>query len=123
MNSAEKNEVKVVSSFVAFPSGYDIINTFSIDYMHGIALGIGEDLIEIGIGRSIPNPPYKTYKLSVQNRDILNKRILHSEFLNIANLQFKHYVFKLDGFKMINFFIQFDNNKFILEKMFYFPFV
>lgn len=92
--------------------------------MHGIALGIGKYLIKIGIGtRSIPNPPYKTYKLSVQNRDILNKRILHSEFLNIANLQFKRFVFKLDGFKMINFFIQFENNKFILEKMFYFPFV
>lgn len=43
------------------PRGLDIINSFSIDYMHGLT-GFVKDLVKIWIGkRAIPEPPYKQY--------------------------------------------------------------
>lgn len=69
--------IKGVSCIIGFPSGYDIINSFCIDYMHGIALGISKDLIKIWVSkRSIPQPPYKNFKLSTKNCELLNSRIL-----------------------------------------------
>lgn len=69
--------IKGVSPIIAFPRGYDMINSFSIDYMHGIALGIAKDLIKIWIGkRSIPKPPNNDFKLSPKNREILKERML-----------------------------------------------
>lgn len=45
--------------------------------MHGIALGIGKDIVEIWLGkRRIPIPPSAEYKLSSANAELLNKRIL-----------------------------------------------
>lgn len=69
--------IKGVSCIIGFPSGYDIINSFCIDYMHGIALGISKDLIKIWVSkRSVPQPPYKNFKLSTKNCELLNSRIL-----------------------------------------------
>lgn len=69
--------IKGVSPIVGFPIGYDIINSFSIDYMHGIALGVAKDLIKIWLGkRAIPKPPYENYKLSTRNCEYLKNRIL-----------------------------------------------
>lgn len=79
-NSSPKvnlNGIKGVSAIVGFPKGYDIINSFAIDYMHGIALGVAKDLIKIWLGKKpIPTPPYKNYKLSKKNIEYLNERIL-----------------------------------------------
>lgn len=70
--------VKGTSALLMFPKGYDMINTFSIDYMHGIGLGIAKDLIKIWLAkRNIPNPPYKNYKIdTVRKRELLRDRIL-----------------------------------------------
>lgn len=77
-NLPQLKGIKGVSSILLFPSGYDIINSFSIDYMHGIAMGIAKDLIKISMGkRQIPKPPYERYKLTPQNRELLSDRILN----------------------------------------------
>lgn len=56
----------------------DVIDSFSIDYMHAIPLGIMKDLIQIWIGkRRLPTPPYAEYMIKRQSqREILKKRIL-----------------------------------------------
>lgn len=70
--------VKGVGPIVAFPRGCDIINSFSIDFMHGIGLGVAKDLIKIWIGsRIIPNTPYEKYKLAKKYYEILSNRILN----------------------------------------------
>lgn len=55
----------------------NIIDTFSIDVMHGAALGITKDLVEIWLGsKTIPAPPYQHYKMKTKRfREILEKRI------------------------------------------------
>lgn len=69
--------IKGVSAILQFPRGFDIINSFAIDYMHGVALGIVKDLIKIWLGkRKIPNPPYKEYKLTPQKIELLKDRII-----------------------------------------------
>lgn len=70
--------VKGKSALLMFPLGYDVINSFSIDYMHGIGLGIGKDLMKIWLAkRNIPNPPYPGYKIKdIKKREILRDRIL-----------------------------------------------
>lgn len=77
-NYVPRNGIKGISAMVMFPRGYDIINSFSIDFMHGIALGIGKDLIKIWLGkRDIPNPQLKSYKISPPNRIVLRNRVLN----------------------------------------------
>lgn len=76
---SEKNilqGIKGISSVLMFP-GIDLIKSFPIDIMHGVGLGIMKDLIAIWMGKKkLPTPPYKEYKLTPNNREILNSRIL-----------------------------------------------
>lgn len=55
----------------------NVIDSFPIDFMHGILLGLMKDILEIWLGKkTIPNPPYKDYKIkTVKSRTILEKRI------------------------------------------------
>lgn len=55
----------------------NIVDSCAIDFMHGIA-GIVKHIIEIWIGKkSLPDPPYKNYKIkTLEKRKQLNKRIL-----------------------------------------------
>lgn len=55
----------------------DVIESFSIDVMHGAALGITKDLVEIWLGlKTIPAPPYQHYKIkNKRQREILENRI------------------------------------------------
>lgn len=57
---------------------FDVIDSFAIDFMHGMGLGITNHFIEIIIEKKrIPNAPYANYKISsVKKRLELNKRIL-----------------------------------------------
>lgn len=57
----------------------NVIDSFAIDYMHGIALGIFKDLLMIWLGiKRIPEHSNLIYKIkSVENRKIFNKRILN----------------------------------------------
>lgn len=68
---------KGISSALMF-NEIDLIQSFSIDSMHGIALGITKHIIEIWIGKkAIPKPPFNNYKIKKKkNREILNQRIL-----------------------------------------------
>lgn len=78
-NVASLEGVKGISALLMLPIHKDIINIFSIDFMHGLGSGIGKDIVKIWLGkRSIPNPPYKQYKISsVQKREQLRLRILN----------------------------------------------
>lgn len=69
--------VKGHSAMLMFDN-IDIINSFPIDYMHGIPLGIMKNLMEIWLGmKRIPKPPYLHYKIkTTENRKMLEKRIL-----------------------------------------------
>lgn len=69
--------IKGPSAVLMFPK-LDIIKSFPIDYMHGIALGVMKDLIQIWIGKkSIPKPPYPNYMMrKTEHREIIDKRIL-----------------------------------------------
>lgn len=76
----EKNVIKGIkgpSPALMFTT-IDVIDSFSIDYMHAIPLGIMKDLIQIWIGkRRLPTPPYAQYMIKKQkDREILKHRIL-----------------------------------------------
>lgn len=68
--------IKGYSALLLFDD-INIIESFPIDFMHGVALGLTKDLIEIWIGKKrIPTPPCKDFKIkSVQLRTTLAKRI------------------------------------------------
>lgn len=52
--------VKGASPALMF-SDIDVIHSFPIDYMHGIALGVMKDLIEIWLGKKrLPSPPHNS---------------------------------------------------------------
>lgn len=70
--------VKGYSAALSFKD-FDMISSFSIDFMHGIALGLTKDLVEIWIGKkTIPQPPYPDYKIkAVKSRQVLDKRIIN----------------------------------------------
>lgn len=55
----------------------DVIRSVSVDIMHGIALGLVKDIVEIWIGKkTIPKPPYDDYKFkTVNSRNVLDGRI------------------------------------------------
>lgn len=57
----------------------NVIDSFPIDVMHGVALGLTKDMVEIWLGtKPIPNPPYKDYKIKSTNfRRILNNQIMN----------------------------------------------
>lgn len=70
--------MKGPSALFLFPE-LDVIKSFSIDYMHGIGLGVMKHLIEIWIGKKAlsPKPPYSDYKIKkTEYRKILDSRIL-----------------------------------------------
>lgn len=69
--------VKGPSSVLMLPD-LDVIKSFSIDYMHGVGLGVMNHLIEIWIGKkAIPKPPYSDYMIKkTLHRQFLNKRIV-----------------------------------------------
>lgn len=70
------NGIKGASSALMI-SDIDMIHSFPIDYMHGIALGVMKDLIEIWLGKKrIPKPPYSEFKLKSHQIETLKKRIL-----------------------------------------------
>lgn len=60
-------------------SEIDLIKSFSIDYMHGVGLGVMKHMIEIWIGKKAisPKPPYPDYKIKkTDHRKILDSRII-----------------------------------------------
>lgn len=70
------NGVKGISAALML-SDIDIIHSFPIDFMHGIALGVMKELIEIWLGKKrLSNPPYPYFKLKPNQREILKNRIL-----------------------------------------------
>lgn len=71
------NGIKKTCAMLLFDD-IDMIDSFPIDYMHNLLLGIMKDLIEIWIGKKrIPSPPYKDYKIKNNNaRKLLANRIL-----------------------------------------------
>lgn len=81
-NSSKKGEdgsiygIKGHSAILLFDD-VDVIESFSIDVMHGAALGITKDLVEIWLGlKAIPAPPYQHYKIKNKRlREVLEKRI------------------------------------------------
>lgn len=70
--------VKGFSSMLLFDN-FDIVDYFASDFMHGIALGVAKDIIEIWIGiRKIPDPK-NNIKIKLKNaheRNCFNQRIL-----------------------------------------------
>lgn len=69
--------IKGPSPMIMFPN-IDIINSFPIDFMHGVALSLMKDLMEIWLGKKkLPTPTYKDYKLKPNQRKILENRILN----------------------------------------------
>lgn len=77
-NANSLKGVKGTTALLMLPICNDIINIFSIDYMHGLGV-IVKDIVKIWLGkRAIPNPPYKQYKIStVQKRELLQSRIMN----------------------------------------------
>lgn len=57
----------------------DLIDSFPIDIMHGVGLGITKHMVEIWMGeKTIPKPPYSEYKIKhKKERSILEKRIVN----------------------------------------------
>lgn len=56
---------------------FDLINSFTIDYMHNLS-GIVKHIVEIWIGKkTIVTPPYKNFKIqTAEKRKMLNQRLL-----------------------------------------------
>lgn len=75
-NDEDNFGIKGHSTMMLFDT-IDIIDSFPVDYMHNVLLGVAKDLIEIWLGkRKIPQPPYKEYMLKPASRQILENRIL-----------------------------------------------
>lgn len=71
------NGVKGQSAMLLFDN-INLIDSFAIDYMHGIPLGIFKDMLMIWLGiKRIPEHLKCTFKIkSAENRIIFNKRIM-----------------------------------------------
>lgn len=69
--------IKGQSALVMY-NDLNVIDSCSIDYMHGVALGVFKDLLLIWLGmKNIANPTYPDHKIhTVKNRKLLNDRIL-----------------------------------------------
>lgn len=69
--------IKGPSAMLMFPN-IDIIHSFSIDFMHGVTLGVMKDMMEIWLGKKkIPTPPCSHFKLKPSCRELLESRILN----------------------------------------------
>lgn len=75
-NGKPKKGIKGRSVMELFDN-FDVINSFAIDYMHGLS-GIVKHIMEIWLGKKqLPTPPFGSYKIkTMDQRKRLNRRIL-----------------------------------------------
>lgn len=77
--STNTNGLKGLSCMIAF-ANFDLVDSFAIDYMHGVCIGILPLMIDIWMGKKkvvyAENEIYRFKKLTMQQRLELNRRIM-----------------------------------------------
>lgn len=90
--------VKGQSAMLLFDD-INVIDSCVIDYMHGVPLGIFKDLISIWLGMKTISNKSTEYKIkSVENRKVLNRRILNLKPFSTFNRKPRS-IFDISHFK------------------------